>query len=67
MNQAQEELAGLRAQMVKLGWINSETPDGIIIPKGQMTEAGMEYVGRLRDVKYYETIFEILSSPIRDC
>ena len=26
-----------------------------------MTESGLEYVRRLRDVKYYETIFEILA------
>jgi uncharacterized protein involved in exopolysaccharide biosynthesis len=58
--QAQQELAGLRTQLAKLGG-SSENPDGIIVPKGQMTAAGMEYVRRLRDVKYYETIFEILA------
>jgi len=26
-----------------------------------MTEAGMEYIRRVRDVKYYETIFEALA------
>ncbi|MGH9560575.1 MAG: GNVR domain-containing protein, partial [Terracidiphilus sp.] len=57
---AEQELAGLRAQLAKLGGSN-ENPDAIIVPKGQMTSAGMEYVRRLRDVKYYETIFEILS------
>ena len=58
--QAQQELAGLRTQLSKLGG-GSESPDTIIVPKGQMTAAGMEYVGRLRDVKYHETIFEILA------
>jgi uncharacterized protein involved in exopolysaccharide biosynthesis len=32
-----------------------------MIPKGLVPKAGMEYVRRLRDVKYYETIFEILA------
>lgn len=58
--QAEQELVGLRAQQAKLGG-SSDNPDGIIVPKGQMTEAGMEYVRRLRDVKYYETIFEVLA------
>jgi uncharacterized protein involved in exopolysaccharide biosynthesis len=58
--EAQQELDGLRAQLAKLG-ASSDNPDGIIVPKGQMTEAGMEYVRKLRDVKYYETIFEILA------
>lgn len=58
--EAQRELEGLRAQLAKLGG-SSDNPDGINVSKGQMTEAGAEYAGRLRDVKYYETIFEILA------
>ena len=58
--QAQQELSSLRAQLAKLGG-SEESSDGIIVPKGQMTEAGLEYAGRLRDVKYYETIFDILA------
>ncbi len=58
--EAQQELDGLRAQLAKLGG-SSDNPDGIIVPKGQMTEAGLEYARRLRDVKYYETIFDILA------
>jgi tyrosine-protein kinase Etk/Wzc len=57
---AQQELDGLRAQLAKLGG-NSNDPDGITFPKGQMTEAGMEYIRRLRDMKYYETIFDVLA------
>jgi len=58
--EAQQELDSLRAQMAKLGG-SSDNPDGIIVPRGQMTEASLEYVRRLRDVKYYETIFDILA------
>jgi uncharacterized protein involved in exopolysaccharide biosynthesis len=58
--EAEQELAGLRAQLARLGG-SGDNPDGIIVPKGQMTAAGVEYVRRLRDVKYYETIFEILA------
>ncbi len=58
--QAQRELEGLRAQYAKL--VGSEDgSDELLIPKGRVPEAGMEYVRRLRDVKYNETIFEILA------
>jgi len=58
--QAQQELDSLRAQLAKLGG-SDDDPNALIVPKGQMTQAGLEYVRRLRDVKYYETIFEILA------
>ncbi len=58
--QAQQELDSLRVQLAKLGG-GAESPDGVNISKGQMTTAGAEYLRRLRDVKYYETIFDILA------
>jgi tyrosine-protein kinase Etk/Wzc len=58
--EAQEELDSMRAQLAKMGG-GGENHGEIVVSKGQMTEAGMEYAGKLRDVKYYETIFEILA------
>lgn len=60
LNEAEQELASLRTQLARLGG-SADNSDGIIIPKGQMSEAGLEYVRRVRDVKYYETIFEVLA------
>src|ERR1035438_2193161 len=58
--QAEQELDGLRTQLARLG--GSENIDaGLMVPKGQVPEAGLEYVRKLRDVKYYETIFDILA------
>ena len=59
--QAQQELAGLRAQLAKLGGSEDSSGNEVLIPKGLVPKAGMEYVRRLRDVKYYETIFDILA------
>ncbi len=59
--QAQQELVGLRAQLAKLGGSENTKGTEFMIPKGLVPKAGMEYVRRLRDVKYYETIFEILA------
>ena len=33
----------------------------LIMPTGRVSEAGLEYVRKLRDVKYNETIFDILA------
>ena len=59
--QAQQELAGLRAQLAKLGGSEDSAGNEFLIPKGLVPKAGMEYVRKLRDVKYYETIFDILA------
>ncbi|MFP5226210.1 MAG: GumC family protein [Acidobacteriota bacterium] len=58
--QAQQELDGMRAQLAKLGGSESN-PNALIMPRGKLTEAGLDYVRKLRDVKYYETIFDILA------
>ena len=59
--EAQKELDGLRAQLAKLGGSEGGSDTGLLVPKGQVPEAGLEYVRKLRDVRYYETIFEILA------
>jgi uncharacterized protein involved in exopolysaccharide biosynthesis len=59
--QAQRELEGLRAQLAKLGGSEDSTGGELIVPKGRVPEAGLEYVRKLRDVKYNETIFDILA------
>ena len=59
--QAQQELDSMRAQLAKLVGSDDSTDGEIIVPKGRVPEAGMEYIRRLRDVKYNETIFEILA------
>ncbi len=59
--QAQRELDGLRAQLAKLGGSGNGGTDEFIVPKGKVPQAGIEYIRRIRDVKYNETIFEILA------
>jgi tyrosine-protein kinase Etk/Wzc len=59
--QAQQELAGLKAQLTKLGGSEDTSSNEFMIPKGLVPKTGMEYVRKLRDVKYYETIFDILA------
>jgi len=58
--QAQRELESLRAQLNALGGPADSSAGEIIVPKGKITGAGLDYVRKLRDVKYNEAIFEIL-------
>ena len=59
--QAQRELEGMRAQLVRLGGSEDSGSEGFILPKGKVPEASLEYIRKMRDVKYYETIFDILA------
>jgi tyrosine-protein kinase Etk/Wzc len=59
--QAQQELDSMRAQLAKLGGSTDDTSGGLILPRGQVPQVGVEYIRKLRDVKYRETIFEILA------
>lgn len=59
--EAQQELDGLRAQLAKLGGSADDSSAGLIVPKGKVPQAGIEYIRKLRNVKYYETIFNILA------
>ena len=59
--QAQQELASLRAQLAKLGGSQDSVDSGLLVPKGRVPQAGLEYMRKLRDVRYQETIFEILA------
>jgi uncharacterized protein involved in exopolysaccharide biosynthesis len=58
---AQEELRGLRAQLGKLENVQPTKDGNFMVPTGNLPEVGVEYVRSMRNVKYYETIFELLA------
>jgi len=59
--QAESELASLRAQLAKVGGSEDTPGSELVIPKGKVPEAGLEFIRKERDVKYYTTIFDILA------
>ncbi len=59
--QAQQELEGLKAQLAKLGGSEASASDEFVVPKGRVPAVGMEYVRKLRDVKYSEAMFDLLA------
>lgn len=58
---AKQQLAALRAQLEKIAGAGQDSGSDFIVPKGRIPEAGMEYIRKLRDVKYYETIYELIA------
>lgn len=54
---AQSELVGLRNQLKKL----EVGGDNGFVSTRKLPQAGLEYIRKMRDVKYYEALFEILA------
>jgi uncharacterized protein involved in exopolysaccharide biosynthesis len=61
MLEARQQLGALQGQLEKLSGSDAHSNSDIIVPKGNIPEAGMEYVRKLRDVKYHETIAELIA------
>lgn len=59
--EAKQQLAELRAQLAQLAGSDQSSGSGLILPKGKVPEAGLEYVRKLRDVKYYDTMSELIA------
>lgn len=57
----QDEIRGLNDQLFKLNKGQLSKNGDIAIPTGKIPEVSIEYIRSLRDVKYYETIFELLA------
>lgn len=57
---ARNELAGMKEQLAKAEKANAA--DGsALVPAGNIPAAGLEYVRRLREVKYQEAVFELMA------
>ena len=57
----QQQYMGLRAELAKLERSQISGGGDILVPTGKVPEAGLEFLQRYRDVKYHETIFELLA------
>jgi tyrosine-protein kinase Etk/Wzc len=51
VEESEQELASMRSQLAKLGGSEETGSAGLIVPKGQITEAGLDYLRKMRDVK----------------
>lgn len=61
--QLQREVGTLRTQLASLNAkdVRSSGASGLTGSQGQLSDAGLQYARKLREVKYEETLFEILA------
>lgn len=59
--QAEQELQSLRAQLAKLGQGDQGTDLDLIATHGKLTDVGLEYARKLRELKFNETVYELLA------
>ena len=57
----QQVLVGLRAQLVKVERNSVQGRGDVMVPTGKLPETGLEYMRKMRELKYQETLFELLS------
>jgi uncharacterized protein involved in exopolysaccharide biosynthesis len=60
LERAQQELAGLEGQLAAMDAASDRKTGDLIAPKGTVTQAGLDYARALREVKYRETIQDML-------
>lgn len=58
---AKQELSALQTQLDRVAGSHPDPGSDINLSKGRVTTAGMEYLRRLRELKYQETVFELLA------
>lgn len=58
---ARQELAGLKTQIGKFEHNNLAGNGDIMVSTGRMPEAGLEYLRKLRDMKYQQAVYEMLT------
>jgi len=62
--QAQQELSALERQLAATDVGNDNGPGDLVSGKGKLTEAGLDYERALRETKYREAMYELLT---REC
>jgi tyrosine-protein kinase Etk/Wzc len=61
LQHAESELAALKVQLAKIEGRKDRESGNIQIPTERIPTLGLEYIRKFRDVKYYETVYELLA------
>jgi len=61
---AKQQLAALQSQLEQIAGSRYDAGSDILLSKGKVTQSGMEYLRRFRDLKYHETVFELLAKEL---
>lgn len=61
LQKAEEALKGMKAELKKLEEKGAGSGHDTLMPTGKMPEVGTEYIRKLRELKYHETLYELLA------
>lgn len=61
MAKLRQEIDALNAELAKLEASPDKPRGRVLVPLGSASSVTLEYIRRFRDVKYYETLYEILA------
>ena len=61
---AKQQLTALQSQLEQIAGSRYDAGSDILLSKGKVTQSGMEYLRRFRDLKYRETVFELLAKEL---
>ncbi len=60
LERAEQQLTGLEGQLAAMDAASDRKTGDLIAPKGKVTQAGLDYARALREVKYRETLYELV-------
>ena len=61
MARAEQELSGMEGQLTAMDVDSDHATGDLIAPKGKMTQTGLEYARALREEKFHEAMYELLT------
>jgi uncharacterized protein involved in exopolysaccharide biosynthesis len=61
LQRAEQELTGMEGQLAAMDADSDRSTGDLVAPKGTVTQAGLDYTRALREVKYRETIQDLLT------
>jgi tyrosine-protein kinase Etk/Wzc len=61
LKRTMEELGSLRVELAKMEKDANAGKGDVMVPFGKAAEVGLEYLRKYRDMKYHETLYEVLA------
>lgn len=61
MARAEQELSGMEGQLAAMDVDSDHATGDLIAPKGKMTQTGLEFARALREEKFHEAMYELLT------
>jgi capsule polysaccharide export protein KpsE/RkpR len=61
MARAEQELSGMEGQLAAMDVDSDHSTGDLIAPKGKVTQTGLEYARALREEKFHEAMYELLT------